>query len=381
MSELDRPARPRRRVWIWLGLLLAVTMIFSAGAAAGALTYHRLVPAAATQAQAVRISASAAEVAPAQSSGVLPTVAPNGAVTDTDPLVAAVGRVMPATVTIVAGDGSSGSGVFIRSDGYLVTNNHVIEGSSRFEVIYADGSRVSARLIGAAPDFDLAVLKVNAQAPAVAVLGDSGAIAPGSRVAAIGSALGGFRNTVTAGVLSAHNRRLGNLDGLLQTDAAINHGNSGGPLINLAGEIVGINVAVVRSTGASSDTAEGLGFSIPSNTVRAVVEQLISNGSVARPYLGITFEPLNPQLASEAGLAVAEGAHIREVVANGPSDQAGLKVGDAIVALGGQAIDDQHPLPQVLLQYRVGQSLELTVVRGQEKFTLTVRLGQRPANS
>ncbi|MFZ1509741.1 MAG: trypsin-like peptidase domain-containing protein, partial [Anaerolineae bacterium] len=347
------------------------------GAAVGALTYAWLTPAPTTPVQASFINAPAADALPAQPIAGLPTLAPATPATGADPLVLAVSRVTPATVTVIVNDGSSGSGVFIRADGYLVTNNHVVEGGSRFEIIYADGSRVTAELVGAATEFDLAVLKVADKAPAVAVLGDSGAVAPGSRVAAIGSALGGFRNTVTAGVLSAHNRRLGDLDGLLQTDAAINHGNSGGPLINLAGEIIGINVAVVRGSG--TDAAEGLGFSIPSNTVRVVAEQLISNGRVVRPYLGITFEPLNPQLASESGLSVVQGAYVQQVVANGPSAQAGLKVGDAIVALGGQAIDDQHPLPQVLLQYRSGQSLELTVARGDSQFKLTVMLSQRPA--
>lgn len=377
MVETTLRSRPRRRGLILIGLFLAVVMIFASGAAVGALTYAWLTPAPATQIQASRVNAQAADILPAQSNGALPTVAPATTSSDADPLVAAVSRVTPATVTVLNNDGSSGSGVFIRADGYLVTNNHVVEGGSQFEVIYADGSRVSAQVVGAAPEFDLAVLKVSGKAPAVAPLGDSGALAPGSRVAAIGSALGGFRNTVTAGVLSAHNRRLGDLDGLLQTDAAINHGNSGGPLINLSGEIIGINVAVVRGSG--TDAAEGLGFSIPSNTVRVVAEQLISSGRVVRPYLGITFEPLNPQLASESGLTVAQGAYVQQVVANGPSAQAGLQVGDAIVALGGQTIDDQHPLPQVLLQYRAGQSLELTVARGDKQFTLTVRLAQRPA--
>lgn len=376
MNEIALPLRARRRTLVVIGVFLAVLVIFASGAAVGALTYAWLTPTSAAPIQASRVNALAVDAAPAQANGTLPTVAPATTTTGADPLVAAVSRVTPATVTVLNNDGSSGSGVFIREDGYLVTNNHVVEGGSRFEIIYADGSRVSAEVVGAAPEFDLAVLKVSGKAPAVAPLGDSGALAPGSRVAAIGSALGGFRNTVTAGVLSAHNRRLGDLDGLLQTDAAINHGNSGGPLINLAGEIIGINVAVVRGTG--SDAAEGLGFSIPSNTVRVVAEQLISSGRVVRPYLGITFEPLNPQLAGDSGLSVVQGAYIQQVVANGPSAQAGLKVGDAIVALGGQTIDDQHPLPQVLLQYRAGQSLELTVARGDKQFTLTVRLGQRP---
>ena len=377
MNETTPGPRLQRRALVVIGLFLVIMVIFASGAAVGALTYAWLTPAPTTPVQASFINAPAADALPAQPRAGLPTRAPAPPATGADPLVLAVGRVTPATVTVIVNDGSSGSGVFIREDGYLVTNNHVVEGGSRFEIIYADGSRVTAELVGAATEFDLAVLKVADKAPAVAVLGDSGAVAPGSRVAAIGSALGGFRNTVTAGVLSAHNRRLGDLDGLLQTDAAINHGNSGGPLINLAGEIIGINVAVVRGSG--TDAAEGLGFSIPSNTVRVVAEQLISNGRVVRPYLGITFEPLNPQLASESGLSVVQGAYVQQVVANGPSAQAGLKVGDAIVALGGQAIDDQHPLPQVLLQYRAGQSLELTVARGDSQFKLTVMLSQRPA--
>ncbi|MFZ2616722.1 MAG: trypsin-like peptidase domain-containing protein [Anaerolineae bacterium] len=377
MNETTPGPRLQRRALVVIGLFLVIMVIFASGAAVGALTYAWLTPAPTTPVQASFINAPAADALPAQPIAGLPTLAPATPATGADPLVLAVSRVTPATVTVIVNDGSSGSGVFIRADGYLVTNNHVVEGGSRFEIIYADGSRVTAELVGAAAEFDLAVLKVADKAPAVAVLGDSGAVAPGSRVAAIGSALGGFRNTVTAGVLSAHNRRLGDLDGLLQTDAAINHGNSGGPLINLAGEIIGINVAVVRGSG--TDAAEGLGFSIPSNTVRVVAEQLISNGRVVRPYLGITFEPLNPQLASESGLSVVQGAYVQQVVANGPSAQAGLKVGDAIVALGGQAIDDQHPLPQVLLQYRSGQSLELTVARGDSQFKLTVMLSQRPA--
>ncbi|MFZ2420748.1 MAG: trypsin-like peptidase domain-containing protein [Anaerolineae bacterium] len=377
MNETTPGPRLQRRALVVIGLFLVIMVIFASGAAVGALTYAWLTPAPTTPVQASFINAPAADALPAQPSAGLPTLAPATPATGADPLVLAVSRVTPATVTVIVNDGSSGSGVFIRADGYLVTNNHVVEGGSRFEIIYADGSRVTAELVGAAAEFDLAILKVADKAPAVAVLGDSGAVAPGSRVAAIGSALGGFRNTVTAGVLSAHNRRLGDLDGLLQTDAAINHGNSGGPLINLAGEIIGINVAVVRGSG--TDAAEGLGFSIPSNTVRVVAEQLISNGRVVRPYLGITFEPLNPQLASESGLSVVQGAYVQQVVANGPSAQAGLKVGDAIVALGGQTIDDQHPLPQVLLQYRAGQSLELTVARGDSQFKLTVMLSQRPA--
>lgn len=357
-------------------LLLAVTVIFISGAAVGAATATLLAPrpvapVQSTLTNARLISNLALPAAPQTDTG------PQTASSSDDRLVTAVARVRPATVTVLT-EGGSGSGVFIDEDGHLITNNHVVEGSRRFVAVYADGSRFSASLVGTAPEFDLAVLKVDGRVPAVAVLGDSSRLLPGTRVAAIGSALGDFRNTVTAGVLSGHNRSLDSLDGLLQTDAPINHGNSGGPLINLDGEVIGINVAVVRGSAGMGDPAEGLGFSIPSNTVRVVANQLITTGTVRRPYLGITFEPMNPQIASENNVAVSQGAYVREVVANGPSAQAGLRAGDVIVAVGNATIDDQTPLPQALLQYSVGSDVTLKVVRGSQELTITVKLRERP---
>ncbi|MCC7355957.1 MAG: trypsin-like peptidase domain-containing protein, partial [Anaerolineae bacterium] len=286
-----------------------------------------------------------------------------------DALVAAVARVQPATVTVLnRSAGGSGSGVFIDKGGHLLTNNHVVEDGRSFQIIYDDGGRAPATLVGTAPEFDLAVLKVSGRVPAWAPLGDSAAMPVGSRVAAIGSALGGFRNTVTAGVLSAHNRSLGELDGLLQTDAAINQGNSGGPLINLAGEIIGINTMVLR--GGFGDVAEGLGFAVPSNVAKAVASQLIAKGKVDRPYLGITYEPLNPQLAEENGLDVTTGAFIQSVVPGGPSNKAGLKAKDVILAINEQQLDDHYTLAQVLLRSAVGDVVTLQVARGRESLTL-----------
>lgn len=370
--------RRRRSTRLAMALLfLAVVIIFVSGAAVGAATATLLAPKPASLAQGILTSAQ--PVRDLSLPATPQTDAPPRSATDSadDRLVAAVARVKPATVTILTQAGS-GSGVFIDGDGHLVTNHHVVEGSNRYVAVYADGSRVSASLVGTAPEFDLAVLKVEGRVPAVAELGDSSRLLPGSRVAAIGSALGDFRNTVTAGVLSGHNRSLDTLDGLLQTDAPINHGNSGGPLINLDGEVIGINVAVVRGSAAMGDPAEGLGFSIPSNTVRVVAAQLIATGTVRRPYLGISFEPMNPQIASENNIAVSQGAYIRDVVANGPSARAGLRAGDVIVALGQATIDDQVPLPQALLQHQVGADVTLKVVRGDQELTLTVNLAERP---
>ena len=203
-----------------------------------------------------------------------------------------------------------GSGVIIDDRGYLVTNNHVISEGRNYQVIFQDGTKVTARLVGRDDYSDLAVLQIDGPLPAVASLGDSAQLGRACPVIAIGSPLGDFRNTVTMGVVSATGRKLDDsapgLMDLIQTDAAINHGNSGGPLVDAAGQVVGINTAVVRgsSSGASSmlggggDVAEGLGFAIPSNTVRNVVADLIQNGSVSHPYLGVGFQSVTPRVAA-----------------------------------------------------------------------------------
>ena len=187
----------------------------------------------------------------------------------------------------------------------VVTNDHVISNGNNFIVIYAQGGTAEADLVGTAPEFDLAVLKVDGPVPAMVGWGDSGELPLGSHVIAIGSALGRYQNTVIAGILSGFNHELGPLRGLLLTDAAINSGNSGGPLINLAGQVIGINTLVVR--GGMSE-AEGLGFAIPSNVAMKVVEQLIETGEARPSFLGIQYQELNPQLASEKGLNIIYGA-------------------------------------------------------------------------
>jgi 2-alkenal reductase len=270
----------------------------------------------------------------------------------------------------------SGSGVFISSDGYVVTNNHVVEGARELIVIYARGGRASATLVGTAPDFDLAVLKVADSVPAVAAWGDSSELPLGAPVIAIGSALGEYQNTVTAGVLSGFNRDLGPLRGLLQTDAAINSGNSGGPLINLVGQIIGINTAVVRGDGFSA-AAEGLGFAIPSNVAKTVVQRLIETGDARPSFLGIQYKELNPQLANERQLAISQGALLEEVVAGSPAAQAGLQVGDVITAINSQPLDERHPLVSLMLEHVAGATITIEVMRNGQTFQTQLTLGER----
>jgi len=382
-SEVEKP-RPKSRLG-WVLLVLVTIMLGTIGGGvfggiAGYIIALNQPPQTLTIPQPSPVSVSQDDMLPA-SPALSPADRSNPVVvSENEALVAAVEKVKPATVTVLNYDGisgGSGSGVIIDKAGYIITNYHVVQGARRLEIIFSHGGGVPAQLVGSSAEFDLAVLKVEAQqVPAVANFGDSAALKQGERVAAIGSALGGFRNTVTSGVLSAHNRSLGDQDGLLQTDTPINHGNSGGPLINLNGEIVGINVMVLRAN-IGGDVAEGLGFSIPSNTVKMVAKQLIETGRVELPFLGIRYADLNPQLSMENSLPVVQGSLITEVLARTAADQAGLQAQDIILAVDGQMVDDAHPLRQLLLEHRVGEDVTLTVIRNSDKFDLTVTLGSR----
>lgn len=341
--------------------------------------------------------------APPATEAGLPTPAPAPAVAPPisvdQPYVAVVRKAGPAVVTVVnqmtpvrtgfrgaAQPEALGSGVIIDKEGHIVTNSHVIQGSKSLQVIFSDGRKVDAQLIGQDSISDLAVLKVSGEVPAVAEFGDSSKLEPGEQVVTIGSALGNFRNTVTHGIVSGLDRTLSDpsgpgLSGLIQTDAPINHGNSGGPLLNLQGEVVGINTAVVRSTGMGGDVAEGLGFAIPSETVKQVTQQLISNGSVPRPYLGVSYAELSPQVASYYGVSANEGALIDSVESGSPADTAGLKPGDVITAIDNQKLDEEHSLAGVLLDHKIGDSVKLTVTRNGSSLVLTAKLGQRPTSN
>jgi 2-alkenal reductase len=303
------------------------------------------------------------------------------AVEKTGPAVVTIVGQLPDQMTFfgrVSGGTSSGSGVIISESGYVITNNHVIEDAESLTVILANGDERPARVVGTDPFSDLAVLKVDGELPAVAELGNSDALKPGETVIAIGSPLGDFKNTVTTGVISATGRSLdsGNgylLENLLQTDAAINQGNSGGPLVNLAGQVVGINTLIVRDSQASNTVVEGLGFAVPSTSVRAVADQLIANGSVARPYMGIRYQTIDPAVARRYNLPVEWGVYIASIDPQGPAAQAGLQTGDIITQIGEFPLDENHPYLNALFHYAPGDTVTLKVARGAEilDFTLT----------
>jgi 2-alkenal reductase len=312
-------------------------------------------------------------------------------------VIEAVRRTKPAVVTVVntlarsaqysmtGATRASGSGVIVDERGYIVTNNHVVEDAQSLEVIFHDGRRATAQLVGTDEFSDLAVIKVDEAVPAVALLGDSVALQPGEAVIAIGSPLGDLKGTVTVGVVSAVNRDLELAPGyvmeeLIQTDAAINHGNSGGPLVNLQGQVVGINTLVVRGSGNAlvgpGDIAEGLGFAIPSNTVRTVTQQLISTGKVSRPYLGIRYRMV--PLSSDGADSGSWGAEIMTVEPDEAAEHAGLRQGDIIVALNGARFTEDAPLVNRLMKFQPGDSVQLNVLRDGREQTMRVTLRSRP---
>lgn len=288
-----------------------------------------------------------------------------------------------------------GSGVIISDQGYIVTNAHVVEGEQGISVAFNNGKKVvTAKVVGVDTVGDIAVLKVEGSVPAVARFGDSSKLQVGETVIAIGAALGDFRNSVTKGVVSGINRTLDTSPSVyVQTDAPINHGNSGGPLLNLKGEIIGINTAVLRSTpgatGSSGDVAEALGFAIPSNMAKLLSDQLISKGQVSRPYFGITYQMITPAIAGTTvqgtSVPAVEGAWIYSsrgtsgVVSGSPADKAGLKNNDVITAINGVPLNDNNPLVSVTLNYKPGDTVKLTVQRGDQTLTLNLTLGERPA--
>ncbi len=303
----------------------------------------------------------------------------------------AVDTVGPAVVTVVgkapdqatifgwiSGGTVSGSGVILSADGYVLTNHHVVENTETLSIVLANGEERSARLVGSDVFSDLAVLKAEGEMPAVAVLGNSDALRPGETVIAIGSPLGDFKNTVTSGVISATGRSLDTgqgylMEGLIQTDAAINTGNSGGPLVNLAGEVIGINTLILR-TGGGGNIVEGLGFSIPSNMAQAVASQIVQTGAVARPTLSIRYQPITPDLARRYNLPVQWGVYVSQVRSGSAAEAAGIQPGDILTHIGSTAIDSSHPFVNVLYSFAPEQTVEVRLVRGQETLSVQVVL-------
>lgn len=377
-----------RRVFYGIFVILVAACAGLAGALAGGVGVYRALRAGTPTVTAQTTpSAPNDTTAPPASTVLLHTTDYQTTVTE------AVQKISPAVVTIVGvipgqmtvfgytGDRTvSGSGFFISEQGHVVTNNHVVEGTTEVSIILSDGTQEKAQIVGRDVYSDIAVLKVEGNVPAVAVLGNADALQPGETVIAIGSPLGYFQNTVTVGVVSALGRSIDSgrgymIENLIQTDAAINHGNSGGPLINLAGEVVGVNTLVVRST-SSGDVAEGLGFAIPINTAQAVAQQIVEKGYFARPFLGVSYQLITPSIAAAYNLPVEWGAYVTRVAEHSPASQAGLHPDDIIVRVGAIAIDAQHSFINALFAYQPGDEVTIEYVRQGEHRETQVTLGE-----
>ena len=303
-------------------------------------------------------------------------------VEEVSPAVVTITAVIPGTLTYfgrTSDTTSMGSGVIISEDGYILTNNHVISEGREYYAELANGTILQAQLISADSFSDLAVLKVEGEVPAVAKLGNSDFLKAGETAIAIGSPLGNFKNTVTVGVISATRRFLESANGylmenLIQTDTAINQGNSGGPLVNLAGEVIGINVMIVRGSSYSVATAEGLGFAIPSNTAKLISDQIIQNGAFSRPVLGIRWTEITSRMARAYRLPTDSGVYIMEITPGGPAEKGGLQVDDIIIRIGDYTIAENGSFYNCLFKYSPGDTVEIEVYRGSVTKTFIVTL-------
>jgi len=266
-----------------------------------------------------------------------------------------------------------GSGVILRPDGYILTNNHVVHQASRIDVRLKNGKSFPATLVGTDSATDLAMLKIEARNLPQAEFASSVKARVGQFVIAIGSPFG-LDYTVTTGVLSAKGRGgigVNEIEDYLQTDASINPGNSGGPLVNLHGRVLGINTMIIGR-------GSGIGFAIPSEIAQRVARQLIENGTVKRAWLGVSFQEITPELAAHFGGSFDGGALINAVVPQGPADKAGLRAGDVITAIGDQKIQEGHDLLRTVLRHGVGERLHLEVRRGDKTKKITLVTGERP---
>ena len=458
------PARPRRGVGPALLLAAVVgTAVVASGGTYAAITATGANHAADTgQARSTQptqapvavnpgVGQPAPTAQPGQNGQPAPTTQPAPATGQGGSLVDIVKNVSPAVVTITAegitatdpttgqtGQGTAiGSGVIFDASGLILTNHHVVAGNpSKLTVTLKDGRTIDASIYGIDTLTDLAIVKVDATGLPTASIGDSSAVQVGQQAIAIGSPLGQFSDSVTSGIISALGRDIdvegGHLSNLIQTDTAINPGNSGGPLLDAAGNVIGINTAVAGDS-------QGIGFAIPINIARPLLAQASAGQALSRPWLGVRFETIDPTIKQEANLPVDNGAWIPDasalagvqggaspdpnaqgqdpfgqggnpfgqggnpfgvdpnalgqdpsglaadaepaIVPGGPAEAAGLKAGDIITAVNGTALDQQHPLDLVMSQLSPGQKATLTVLRGGQTLSLDVTLGTRPSTS
>jgi serine protease DegS len=274
-------------------------------------------------------------------------------------------------------ENSLGSGVIVDGNGYVLTNNHVIDSASEIHIVLGDGRSLPARIVGNDPETDLALLQAAGDRFPVATLGDSAPMQVGDVVMAIGNPFG-VGQTVTLGIVSATGRnQLGitDFENFIQTDAAINPGNSGGALINAAGEVVGINTAIFSESGGS----HGIGFAIPIQLAREVMRQLIEHGHVIRGWLGITGQDLTPVLAESLGIESHQGVLVSGVLGDGPADKAGLKPGDLITGIDRQPISGSPKMLEMIAAKPPGSPLTVTLLRDGEALERIAIVGERPS--
>lgn len=270
-----------------------------------------------------------------------------------------------------------GSGFIVTDDGYILTNNHVVDGPAdiKIEVTLSNGNTYPARVIGKDPTFDLAVIKIDAKGLPTVPLGDSDLVEVGEWAIAIGNPFG-FESSVTVGVISAKNRSVRardlNFDGFLQTDAAINPGNSGGPLLNLEGEVVGINTAIIPY-------AQGIGFAVPVNMARQIMDDLVKFGKVNRGWLGVYLQPLTKEFASAYGIKAGEGAVVGDVIKGSPADRAGIVRGDVIVEMGGHKVKDHRDIVVGIRQHLAGDKVDMVVLHKGSRKKVLVTLSPVPS--
>jgi serine protease Do len=265
---------------------------------------------------------------------------------------------------------SLGSGVIVSQDGYIITNNHVVEKADEIKVTMPDRRIFRGQIVGADPKTDIAIIRIDAKNLPVLSWGDSDTLQVGEFVLAIGSPYG-LNNTVTMGIISAVGRAnvgIADYEDFIQTDAAINPGNSGGPLVNIKGELIGINTAIFSRTGGY----QGIGFAVPSNMVRLVMDQLVQKGKVTRGWIGVTIQELTPELAQEFGLKISRGALVSDVAKDSPAGRAGIMRGDIVLEFNGKEVKDVSSLRNMVAKSKTGTEITVKILRGGKEFTVKV---------
>ena len=374
-SNADRPRPQKRHPFLWKGVALVLCCCLLSGGAVWSMTGGGAL-----------VIPQGAVVTPV----VLNTAASGKAISDAEIYAAAVNSVVSINTTSQAGvnifgqpvqAASSGSGFILSSDGYILTNYHVVQDASSVQVTTYGGDTFQAQVIGGDADYDIAVLKVSASGLQRAVLGNSDTLNVGDRILAIGNPLGELTFSLRGGMVSSVNRAIyvsGTPFHMIQRDTSINPGNSGGPLLNTSGEVVGIVSAKYSSS--NGKIVEGIGFAIPINDMRAMVQDIIDNGSVTnKPYLGVTAGTVNMQMSQQAGLS--QDVCLYAVDPNGAAAAAGLQAGDIITQIDGTAVQSMTDLSAAKKSYSAGDTAQFTVIRGGQTIQVPVTWGTEPVPS